>query len=64
VTNNNTDVLIVGAGPTGLSLATSLAARGIQTTIIDREIEGAKLVPCSCGPRSEFSNLLVSVNLW
>jgi len=31
-----TDVLIVGAGPTGLMLANQLARRGVRTTIIDR----------------------------
>jgi 2-polyprenyl-6-methoxyphenol hydroxylase-like FAD-dependent oxidoreductase len=31
-----TDVLIVGAGPTGLMLANQLGRRGIRTTIIDR----------------------------
>ena len=36
-----TDVLIVGAGPTGLALAASLAARGVETLIIDRQAEGA-----------------------
>ncbi len=37
----NTDVLIVGAGPTGLTLATALAIRGIETTVVDREAAGA-----------------------
>jgi len=37
----DTDVLIVGAGPTGLTLATALAARGVRTTIIDAQAEGA-----------------------
>jgi 2-polyprenyl-6-methoxyphenol hydroxylase-like FAD-dependent oxidoreductase len=32
----HTDVLIVGAGPTGLMLANQLGRRGIPTTIIDR----------------------------
>jgi 2-polyprenyl-6-methoxyphenol hydroxylase-like FAD-dependent oxidoreductase len=32
----NTDVLIVGAGPTGLMLANQLARRGVRTLIIDR----------------------------
>ncbi len=41
MSTNFTDVLIVGAGPTGLSLATALAAQGVKTTIIDREAEGA-----------------------
>src|ERR1044072_7813034 len=31
-----TDVLIAGAGPTGLMLANQLARRGIKATIIDR----------------------------
>jgi 2-polyprenyl-6-methoxyphenol hydroxylase-like FAD-dependent oxidoreductase len=37
----DTDVLIVGAGPTGLTLAAALTARGIATTIIDRQAAGA-----------------------
>jgi len=36
-----TDVLIVGAGPTGLTLATALTIRGIQTTVVDRESGGS-----------------------
>jgi 2-polyprenyl-6-methoxyphenol hydroxylase-like FAD-dependent oxidoreductase len=32
----NTDVLIVGAGPTGLMLANQLARRGVRAMIIDR----------------------------
>ena len=32
----NTDVLIVGAGPTGLMLANQLARRGVRALIIDR----------------------------
>src|SRR6266850_6101507 len=32
----DTDVLIVGAGPTGLMLANQLARRGVRTMIIDR----------------------------
>ena len=30
------DVLVVGAGPTGLMLANQLARRGVRSTIIDR----------------------------
>ena len=37
----DTDVLIVGAGPCGLTLAAALAARGIAATVIDRQREGA-----------------------
>jgi 2-polyprenyl-6-methoxyphenol hydroxylase-like FAD-dependent oxidoreductase len=35
-TPTDTDVLIVGAGPTGLMLANQLGRRGIRATIIDR----------------------------
>lgn len=35
------DVLIVGAGPTGLALAVALAQRGIRALVIDRQAEGA-----------------------
>ena len=31
-----TDVLVVGAGPTGLMLANQLGRRGVRVTIIDR----------------------------
>lgn len=35
------DVLIVGAGPTGLTLGAALAVRGIEPTVVDRLAEGA-----------------------
>jgi 2-polyprenyl-6-methoxyphenol hydroxylase-like FAD-dependent oxidoreductase len=35
------DVLVVGAGPTGLTLAAALAADGVRTIVIDRQAEGA-----------------------
>ena len=37
----DTDVLVVGAGPTGLTLAASLVARGVRTTVVDRQAAGA-----------------------
>jgi len=37
----DTDVLIVGAGPTGLTLAASLIKRGIATTIVDAQATAA-----------------------
>ncbi|MFO1329961.1 MAG: FAD-dependent oxidoreductase [Rubrivivax sp.] len=37
----DTDVLIVGAGPTGLTLAAALLARGVRACIIDRQPAGA-----------------------
>ncbi|MFD0687086.1 FAD-dependent oxidoreductase [Actinomadura fibrosa] len=36
-----TDVLIVGAGPVGLTLAAALADRGVDVTLVDRQAEGA-----------------------
>jgi 2-polyprenyl-6-methoxyphenol hydroxylase-like FAD-dependent oxidoreductase len=35
------DVLVVGAGPTGLSLAAALVQQGVRTLVIDRQAEGA-----------------------
>lgn len=37
----DTDVLVVGAGPSGLTLAASLVKRGIATTVVDRQAAGA-----------------------
>ncbi|MER6944950.1 FAD-dependent monooxygenase [Nonomuraea sp. NPDC000554] len=39
----DTDVLIVGAGPTGLLLAGDLAARGVACMLVEREPRGSKL---------------------
>jgi 2-polyprenyl-6-methoxyphenol hydroxylase-like FAD-dependent oxidoreductase len=38
---NDTDVLIVGAGPTGLTLAASLLLKDVNVVLIDRQAEGA-----------------------
>jgi 2-polyprenyl-6-methoxyphenol hydroxylase-like FAD-dependent oxidoreductase len=37
----DTDVLVVGAGPTGLTLSASLLSRGVQATVVDRLPAGA-----------------------
>ena len=37
---NDTDVLVVGAGPTGLTLAASLVKRGIRAAIVDKSEAG------------------------
>ena len=37
----STNVLVVGAGPTGLTLAAGLTARGVATTLVDAATEGA-----------------------
>lgn len=36
----DTDILIVGAGPSGLTLAAALASKGIRTIVLDRLREG------------------------
>ncbi|GAB2588757.1 NAD(P)/FAD-dependent oxidoreductase [Streptomyces capparidis] len=38
---SSTDVVIVGAGPVGLTLAAVLAARGVDHVVVDRLAEGA-----------------------
>ncbi|HKH53175.1 MAG TPA: FAD-dependent monooxygenase [Mycobacterium sp.] len=38
----DTDVLVVGAGPSGLTLAASLVNKGVATTVVDRQAAGAK----------------------
>jgi 2-polyprenyl-6-methoxyphenol hydroxylase-like FAD-dependent oxidoreductase len=38
----DTDVLIVGAGPTGLMLANQLARRGVRVTVVDRHAGPAR----------------------
>ena len=38
---NDTDVLVVGAGPTGLTVAASLLASGVRVVIVDRQPKGA-----------------------
>jgi 2-polyprenyl-6-methoxyphenol hydroxylase-like FAD-dependent oxidoreductase len=37
----DTDVLVVGAGPSGLTLAASLVKKGVATTVVDRQAAGA-----------------------
>jgi len=37
----DTDVLIVGAGPTGLTLATALATHGVRALLVDSQAAGA-----------------------
>ncbi|OBH90277.1 FAD-dependent oxidoreductase [Mycobacterium sp. E2989] len=37
----DTDVLVVGAGPTGLTLAAALLRRGIGVTVVDKMADGA-----------------------
>jgi 2-polyprenyl-6-methoxyphenol hydroxylase-like FAD-dependent oxidoreductase len=38
---SDTDVLVVGAGPTGLTVAASLIARGVRTVTVDKQAQGA-----------------------
>src|SRR5215472_4256460 len=39
-TMNDTDVLVVGAGPTGLALGASLITRGVRAVLVDALAEG------------------------
>ena len=39
----STDVLIVGAGPSGLTLAAELIRRGVDPVIVDRQPTGANI---------------------
>lgn len=43
MTSYDADVLIVGAGPTGLLLAGDLAARGVATTVLEKRAEESNL---------------------
>ncbi len=43
----NTDVLIVGAGPTGFALALALTARRRNISIVDSQPEGQNTSPAS-----------------
>ncbi|MDA8455729.1 5-demethoxyubiquinol-8 5-hydroxylase UbiM [Acidovorax sp. GBBC 3334] len=45
----DSDVLIVGAGPAGLSLATALGQAGFQVTVIDQQSEAALADPAPDG---------------
>src|SRR3954470_17303053 len=38
---NDTDVLVIGAGPTGLTLAASLLTQGIDVIVVDKSPSGA-----------------------
>jgi 2-polyprenyl-6-methoxyphenol hydroxylase-like FAD-dependent oxidoreductase len=41
----DTDVLIVGAGPTGLMFVNQLGRRGVRTMIIERHFADCRLIP-------------------
>ena len=48
---DSTEIAIVGAGPTGLALAVTLASAGIESVIVDRLSEGQNTrVPPSSTP--------------
>ncbi|MCJ1678921.1 FAD-dependent monooxygenase [Streptomyces sp. APSN-46.1] len=44
-----TEIAIVGAGPTGLALAVTLAEAGVDFVLLDRQAEGANTPPGSAG---------------
>jgi 2-polyprenyl-6-methoxyphenol hydroxylase-like FAD-dependent oxidoreductase len=47
-----TDVLIVGGGPAGLSLAIALAQAGLQATVLEQQGAAALADPAPDGARS------------
>lgn len=49
VSSQRSDVLIVGAGPAGLSLATSLAQVGLQVTVLEQQQASALAAPPADG---------------
>ena len=53
---DHTDVLVVGAGPTGLSLACALATRGVDVVVVDRAAEGSATPQQGLPPRPEHSS--------
>ena len=44
MSNINTDVLIVGAGPSGLVMAIELGRRGVSCLVIDEKIKIAEVL--------------------
>ena len=49
MTTHHSDVLIVGAGPAGLSLATSLAQAGFTATVVEQQSDSALAAPALDG---------------
>ena len=49
MTTHHSDVLIVGAGPAGLSLATSLAQAGFTATVVEQQSDSALAAPAPDG---------------
>ena len=62
MTQTDCQVLIVGAGPTGLVLAATLLARGISTRIIDRG-DGVILQSRACAIHARTLEVLDTMNL-
>ena len=49
MTTHHSDVLIVGAGPAGLSLATSLAQAGFTATVVEQQSDSTLAAPAPDG---------------
>ena len=49
MSTHHSDVLIVGAGPAGLSLATSLAQAGFTATVVEQQSDSALAAPAPDG---------------
>jgi ubiquinone biosynthesis UbiH/UbiF/VisC/COQ6 family hydroxylase len=64
----SSDVLIIGAGPAGLALATALADAGLSITLIERQPRGALAEPQADGREIALTHrsrqILESLGLW
>ena len=53
----NVDVIVIGAGPTGLMLATELETAGVGTVVVDRALVGSKM-PRAAGVQPRTNEVL------
>ncbi len=53
----NVDVIVIGAGPTGLMVATELEAAGVSTVVVDRAPVGSKM-PRAAGVQPRTNEVL------
>jgi 2-polyprenyl-6-methoxyphenol hydroxylase-like FAD-dependent oxidoreductase len=57
MTQKDTDVLVVGAGPVGLALAIELGMRGVRVVLVERNVRGG------AAPRAKTTNIRTRTHL-